>query len=206
MPRIRTFLAIDLGEKIRTRLVSLQEQLAIEAPDVKWVEPENLHITLHFLGEVDQREIIDICRAAQKAIVEMPSFPIRIEGAKCFGSPRRPRTLWVGVGVGLEEVCAVHDAIETPLLDLGCYRREARAFTPHVTIGRVTSDQPNDGLAKALATHRNWSAGETHVREVRIMSSVLTREGPTYTVMGRASRAVMSIAAVRLLRSPVPAA
>jgi RNA 2',3'-cyclic 3'-phosphodiesterase len=186
MARIRTFLAINLGEKIRDRLVSLQEQLAIEAPDVKWVEPKNLHITLLFLGEVDARETIDICRAAQKAVAAMPSFPVSIEGANCFGSPRRPRTLWVGIGAGLEEVCAVHDAIEAPLLDLGCYRREARAYTPHVTIGRVNGDQPDEGIAKALAAHKTWSAGETQVREVQIMSSELTRDGPTYTVMGRA--------------------
>jgi 2'-5' RNA ligase len=186
MARIRTFLAINLGGKIRDQLASLQEQLAIEAPDVKWVEPKNLHITLLFLGEVDARETIDICRAAQKAVAEMPSFSVSVEGANCFGSPRRPRTLWVGVGAGLEEVVAVHDAIEAPLLDLGCYRREARAYTPHVTIGRVTGEQLNDNLAKALASHKTWSAGETQVREVQIMSSELTRDGPTYTVMGRA--------------------
>jgi 2'-5' RNA ligase len=80
----------------------------------------------------------------------------------------------------------VHDAIEAPLLDLGCYRREARAYTPHVTIGRVNGEQPTDSLAKALAQHKTWSAGEMLVREVQIMSSELTRDGPTYTVMGRA--------------------
>src|SRR4051794_19739095 len=119
MPRLRTFLAIDLGEKIRDRLVSLQESLAIESPDVKWVEPENLHITLLFLGEVDDREVLDICRATQAAVAEMPAFSLSIEGAGCFGNPRKPRTLWVGAGIGMQEVCAIHDAIEAPLLSLG---------------------------------------------------------------------------------------
>ena len=100
MARIRTFLAIDLGKKIRDRLVSFQENLAAAAPDVKWVEPDNMHITLFFLGEVDQREIIDICRAAQKAIVEMRSFTVSIEGTGCFPNMRRPHVLWVGVGKG----------------------------------------------------------------------------------------------------------
>src|SRR5438093_475994 len=112
MARVRTFLGIDLGEKIRERLVSLQEQLAIEAPDVKWVEPENLHITLLFLGEVQQREVLDICRAAQKAVAKLPAFSARIEGAGAFPNLRRPRTLWVGVSEGAEELSAVHDAIE----------------------------------------------------------------------------------------------
>src|SRR5437016_5643430 len=108
MPRIRTFIGIDVGATIRDRLISLQEELATVAPDVKWVEPENLHLTLLFLGEVDNREIIDICRAAQKAIGTMPAFTMSIEGVGCFPNVRRPRTLWVGVGKGADEVCAVH--------------------------------------------------------------------------------------------------
>ena len=189
MPRVRTFLGIDVGEEIRDHLVSLQEEFAIEAPDVKWVERENLHITLLFLGDVDQRETIDICRAAQKAVAEMPSFAMTIEGAGCFPNPRRPRTLWVGVGKGAKEVTAVHDAIETPLLDLGCYRREARAYTPHVTLGRVRGERPGDALAKAIQKHKTWSAGEFVMDEVQVMSSDLTPDGPVYTVLGRAKLA-----------------
>ena len=189
MPRIRTFLAIDLGAEIRARLVSLQEELATIAAEVKWVEPENLHITLHFLGEVEKRETLDICRAAQKAIKEMPEFPLTIEGVGCFPNPRRPRTLWVGAGAGGEEVCAIHDAIEVPLLEMGSYRRETRQYVPHVTIGRVKGEGPNEELAKALPTHKTWSAGEVQVSEVCVMSSQLTPAGPIYTVLGRAKLA-----------------
>ncbi len=186
MPRIRTFLGIDLGEQIRERLVSLQELLALDAPDVNWVEPENLHITLLFLGEVDQKETLDICRAAQKAVKGMPAFGVSIEGAGCFPNARRPRTLWVGVGKGVQELCDVHDAIEAPLLEMGNYRRETRAYTPHVTLGRVKGERDNDALSMALTKHKTWSAGETMVNEVRVMSSKLTADGPTYNVLGRA--------------------
>ena len=186
MARVRTFMAIDLGEDIRDRLVSLQEKLSVEAPEVKWVEPDNLHVTLLFLGEVDQREVIDICRAAQNAVAAMSSFVLSVERAGCFPNPRRPRVLWVGIGKGVQEVCAIHDAIEVPLLDLGCYRREARAYTPHVTLGRVRSERPQDALAKALNKHQTWSAGEVLISEVLVMSSELTPDGPVYTVMSRA--------------------
>ncbi len=187
MARVRTFLAIDVGEDIRDQLVFLQEQFAKVAPDVKWVEPENLHITLLFLGEVQQRETLDICRAAQKAVADMPEFTMSIEGAGAFPNPRRPRTLWVGVGEGAEVVGALHDAIEAPLLDMGSYRRETRAYVPHVTLGRVTGERVDDDeLAKLLASHKTWSAGEVTVREVQVMRSELASEGPTYTVLGRA--------------------
>jgi RNA 2',3'-cyclic 3'-phosphodiesterase len=186
MARRRTFLGIDVGEKIRARLIALQEELAPIAGDVKWVEPENLHITLLFLGEVEGRESIDICRVAQRAVAKMPTFTMNIEGAGCFPNARRPRTLWVGVGEGAKEVCAVHDTIETPLLEMGSYRRETRLYVPHVTLGRVKGESPSDELAKALTKHKTWSAGEVLVKEVCVMSSELKSDGPTYTVMGRA--------------------
>jgi 2'-5' RNA ligase len=189
MPRMRTFLAIDVGEAIRDNLVALQDTLTVESPDVKWVEPDNLHVTLLFLGEVDTRELHDICRATQNAIAETPAFAMSIEGAGCFPNPRRPRILWVGVGKGSEEVSAIHDAIEIPLLDLGCYRREARAYTPHVTLGRNRSERPDELLARALTKHQGWKAGEVMVREVRVMSSELTPDGPIYTVLSRAKLA-----------------
>jgi 2'-5' RNA ligase len=186
MARVRTFLGIDLGAKTRDQLVSLQQDLATVASDVKWVESENLHLTLLFLGEVEQREVLDICRATQKAIEELQAFSMSVEGAGCFPNPRRPRTLWMGIGAGSEQVCAVHDAIEAPLLDMGSYRRETRAYVPHVTLGRVRGDRPNDELAKALVNHKTWSAGEVAVGEVQVMSSELTPEGPIYTILGRA--------------------
>src|SRR6516164_8699319 len=94
MARVRTFLGIDLGEKIRDRLVSLQQDLGTIASDVKWVEPENLHLTLLFLGEVEQRETLDICRAAQKAIAELPVFTMSIEGAGCLTRSKRRCWRW----------------------------------------------------------------------------------------------------------------
>jgi 2'-5' RNA ligase len=186
MARVRTFLGIDVGAKIRNRLVALQEDLALDLPQVKWVEPDNLHVTLLFLGEVDQREVLDICRAAQKAVVDMPAFTMSVEGTGCFPNARRPHVVWVGVGKGVQEVCAVHDAIEKPLVNLGCYRREARAFTPHVTLGRIRGEAPGDAVAQALAKHSAWNGGEVLVRDVHVMSSELTGDGPIYTVMSRA--------------------
>lgn len=186
MARRRTFLGIDVGKEIRARLISLQEELAAIANDVKWVEAENLHITLLFLGEVEGRETIDICRAAQKAVTAIPAFTMSIEGVGCFPNARRPRTLWVGVGEGTKEVRAVHDAIEAPLLDMASYRRETRGYVPHVTLGRVTGEGTNEELAQALAKQNAWSAGEVLVREIHVMSSELRSDGPTYTVLGRA--------------------
>ena len=112
-------------------------------------------------------------------------FEMTVEGAGAFPTARRPKTLWVGVGDGRQELVALHDALEPPLLDLGCYRREDRQYTPHLTLGRVKGDAGGDRLSVALARQAGWRGGAVGVREVLVMSSELRKEGPTYTVVGR---------------------
>jgi 2'-5' RNA ligase len=186
MARLRTFIAVDPGKAIRDRCVALQEGLARAAEGVKWVEPENLHVTLLFLGEVEDRTVPALCRAVAEVCAGRGGFHMGIEGVGCFPNPRRPRIVWVGVGAGREELVALHDALEPPLLDLGCYRREERQYTPHLTLGRARGDGSADALAAALAQKARWQAGDTPVREVRVMSSELTPKGPVYATLSRA--------------------
>jgi 2'-5' RNA ligase len=186
MARIRTFIAIDIGETIRSRAADLQDELAQAGTEVKWVEAENLHVTLLFLGEVDDREVPGVCRAVSETAAEHSAFSMTIERVGSFPNPRRPRILWVGVGEGATELCALHDALEPPLLALGCYRREERKYAPHITIGRVKSDRPTDKLAAALGTHASWQGGQVDATQVLVMGSELTPNGPVYTVLSRA--------------------
>jgi 2'-5' RNA ligase len=186
MARVRTFIALDPGKAIRDRIVALQETLARTAAEVKWVEPDNLHVTLLFLGEVDMLDVPPLCQAVADAAQNQPAFAMTVETVGCFPNARRPRILWVGVGEGTQEVVALHDALEPPLLALGCYRREERQYTPHITLGRVKSDRPTDKLTTALSRHADWQGGETTVREVHVMGSELTPQGPVYTVLSRA--------------------
>jgi len=186
MARLRTFIGIDPGKAIRDRLVALQDTLARAGVEVKWVEPENLHVTLLFLGEVNDVDVPAVCQAVADGVKDHAAFSMAIETTGCFPNPRRPRILWAGVGQGTKEVCAVHDAIERRLLELGCYRREERKFTPHITLGRIRGERPADKLAAALAKQAAWKGGETTIREIQVLSSELTSEGPVYTVLSRA--------------------
>ena len=186
MSRLRTFLAVALDKAVRDRAVVLQGTLARGGAEVKWVEPENLHITLLFLGEVADKEVPAVCKAVAAVAAGHAPFAMSVEGVRCFGPPRRPRTLWVGVGEGTQELVALHDALEPPLLELGCYRREARPFTPHLTLGRVRGERGGDDLTKALARQAGWKGGSVPVRDVHVMSSELRPDGPEYTVLSRA--------------------
>jgi 2'-5' RNA ligase len=188
MARIRTFIAVDPGKPIRDRLLALQETLARTETEVKWVEAANLHVTLLFLGEVDDREVHHVCQMVADGVQQRPAFSMTVERVGCFPTPRRPRVVWAGVGEGTQPLCAIHDTLEEPLTELG-YRREERRYTPHITLGRVKSDRPTDKLAAALVKHAGWKGGETAVREILVMSSELTPQGPIYTVLSRAALA-----------------
>ena len=185
MARLRTFLAVDVGKTIRDRCVALQEVLGRSGAEIKWVEPENIHVTLLFLGEVQERDIHELCVAVADCCAEQGAFRISVETVGCFPNPRRPRVLWAGIGAGTQELVALHDALEPPLLDLGCYRREDRQYTPHITLGRVRGDRSTDKLAAALAKQAAWRGGDIEVREVQVLSSELTPKGPVYTVLSR---------------------
>jgi 2'-5' RNA ligase len=94
------------------------------------------------------------------------------------------------VGSGATEFGQLHDALEKPLLELGCYRREERHYTPHITLGRVKHEGANEELVKNLQKLKKWQGGQMQAREVLVMSSQLTSKGPVYAVMSRARLAM----------------
>jgi 2'-5' RNA ligase len=155
------------------------------AGDVKWVAAENLHWTLQFLGNLDEREIPAVCDAVTTAVAEIEPFDLEAKGAGAFPSADRPRTLWIGAGEGTRPMSVLHSAIERRLKKRG-YRGEERRFVPHITIGRAGRKGRPQSLADELATLADYDAGTMLVDEVTVYASELTSEGPEYRVLGRA--------------------
>jgi len=187
MARTRTFIAVDLGAGIRKSAVAFQKALALCGADVNWVEAENLHVTLNFLGEVDDKELHAVCRAVKKAVAKAPPFKLRVNGLGAFPTPRRPKTLWAGITDGATDLAKLHGLIEGPLIEIGCYRREDRPYTPHLTLGRIKGETDSETIAQELPKHMAWDGGHTVIEQLLIFSSELRREGPTYSVVGRAA-------------------
>jgi 2'-5' RNA ligase len=185
MARTRTFISVELTKPIRDRIVALQDELAQTGTDVKWTEPANIHVTLLFLGEVQDEELPAICRLVRETVQDGGSFGLSVTSVGCFPNLRRPRIVWVGVGAGTQELIKLHDDLEEPLFHLG-FRKEDRKYTPHITLGRVRSDLPTEKLTAALQRQANWHGGDMVVSELHVMGSELTRDGPVYTVLGRA--------------------
>ncbi|QVL30194.1 RNA 2',3'-cyclic phosphodiesterase [Telmatocola sphagniphila] len=198
MARLRTFIAVELSERIRSACLDLQLSLTLPGAPVKWVSEDNFHITLLFLGEVNELDLVAICRSTQKSLAKQKSFQITVGGLGCFPTPRRPKVLWAGVSEGQEQLAKLHAKLEAPLMEIGCYRREERNYTPHLTLGRIEpveaeTEAPRITGEKAeeiswpqiIRDHEEWKAGYCDVNEVLVMTSELRRSGPVYSVVAR---------------------
>jgi 2'-5' RNA ligase len=186
MGKTRTFIGVDIGDAIRASATALQKDLAKTGAEVKWVTPETMHVTLLFLGEVDDRELHAVCKAVKEAAAGEPPFPLRVSGVGAFPTPRRPKILWAGITDGVEPLRRLYAALEGRMLDLGCYRQEERGYTPHLTLGRAKGDADGAALAAELPKRLAWDGGRVAVDEVLVYSSEMDRTGPVYHVIGRA--------------------
>ena len=166
--KLRTFIAVSHPRRHPRRALAAARQARRRRPDVKWVEPQSLHWTLQFLGNVEQREIGEICAAVAEARSNTSRSTSKIRGAGAFPSPDRPRTLWLGVGQGRDEMIALQASIEKSLEPLG-FRGEARRYTPHLTIGRPGRGEPPRELAAELAAMADFDGGTMLVDEVTIL-------------------------------------
>jgi 2'-5' RNA ligase len=186
MGKTRTFIGIDIGAAIRASATALQKELAKTGAEVKWATPESMHVTLLFLGEVDDRDLHAVCKAVTEVAASEPAFTLRVSGVGAFPTPRRPKILWAGITAGAEPLQRLNAALEERMLALGCYRKEERGYTPHLTLGRVKGDSDSFALAAELPKRLAWEAGHFAVDEVLVFSSEMERDGPVYTVLGRA--------------------
>ena len=184
---LRTFVAVELAPTIRTRAEKLIAELSGTSANVKWVEPYNLHWTLHFLGNVPVLELPRVCEVLAEATAELHSFEMEAHGAGAFPEASRPRTVWIGPGEGAEAMIILHDYIDQRLSDLG-FRSEHRRFRPHITLGRVRGDVPgNHELGQLILANRDFDGGRMLVDEVVLFSSELDRNGPRYEAVGHAA-------------------
>jgi 2'-5' RNA ligase len=171
---------MPLTEDLRSAAAALQEPLRRTAANVKWVEPQNLHVTLKFLGETQEALLEGIVRAMQAAAAGVEPFRLRLRGVGAFPNPRRPRVVWLGVVDGVEPLTGLAQRLEDGLAPLGV-EPEGRPFRAHVTLGRVRNAAPGGRLAAEIEAMSATDVGEMMCTEIVLMRSQLSRSGPTYT-------------------------
>jgi RNA 2',3'-cyclic 3'-phosphodiesterase len=183
MRRIRTFIAVELGGNVTGQATKLIRTLQKTGVEANWAPVTQMHLTLKFLGEITEAEMVDVCRVVQSATAEVESFEIIFRGAGAFPSLANPKTLWIGVDDGAESLIELQSTIEAALYKELRYPREHRRFTPHLTIGRVKRDNDLEPLVEALAANADFDADLCVVDEVITFSSTLTSNGPLYEAL-----------------------
>ncbi len=175
---MRLFIALDISEDVRREINSLIKRLKTHDTNIRWVRPENIHITIKFLGEVSTERVEGIKRAMSKVASGHQAFELIVRGTGVFPDFTRPRVLWVGIEreALLEEI---HREINEELAHLG-FEPEDRAFRPHLTIGRVKSTRGLKPLLKDLRGYMDREFGKITVSEMVLVKSTLKPEGAEY--------------------------
>jgi len=179
---IRSFIAVKIPADAADRIRAAQQQLRATGPDVKWVDPDNLHITLKFLGDVERPRLDSLWQSTAEGLNGATAFTMRFHGVGAFPDPDRPRVVWVGIAGGAEELRELAAGVEAACERHG-FEREKRPFRAHVTLGRVRRPAPNPALAAAMADHAQTDLGEAYVDRVLLMRSELTRTGAVHSML-----------------------
>jgi len=181
--KIRTFIAVHVPDRVRSKIAEFQNRLKPFGCDVRWVRPESIHVTLKFLGDVRAEQIGGIAESIRKAVESLDSFDVLVGGAGVFPDARRPRVLWIGVQKGSEELIVLASKIEDVCSKFN-FKKEMRAFSAHLTIGRVRSPKGIASLMEAMQTI-GFEGGSYPVEEIVVMKSDLQQTGAVYTPLHR---------------------
>ncbi len=177
----RSFIAVDLEDpRILSEVDSVLSSLLSIGADLKPVERGNIHVTVKFLGNVETAKLSRVKTALEK--VDFSKFVLEVRGAGAFPSLGRMNVIWVGLGEGWSQVQLIYEQVEKCLSELG-FPREARGFSPHVTIARVRSGRKRDEMANFVRRLNDKIFGTFTVDMVRLKQSVLSSSGPRYSTL-----------------------
>jgi len=181
---LRTFICIELSTEMRRKLGAMIAQLSRATPEraVRWDKAEKIHLTLKFLGDTRQEDVPRIEEALANATRDIKKFSFTPDGLGCFPNLKQPRVVWVGVKDS-SALIAMQNRIETHIVPLG-FPKEDRAFSPHITLGRVRREASRAEAAsvgEAVRARANQTFGTESVSRVILMKSDLQRDGSIYT-------------------------
>ena len=179
--RIRSFVAVDLDDaEIRNRISSAQQDLERTGASLKIVQPDIMHLTLRFLGEIPQPTVQRVIEAMGE--LRYQPFEVEFSGVGVFPNIRRISVVWVGVTRGQEKLVDIFHQLEPKLRQIGL-PPDSKGFSPHMTVARVRSGANKDALAQCVESMRETQFGKMPVRAVRLKKSTLTPRGPIYTTI-----------------------
>ena len=184
MEQIRSFIAIELPDEVKLEIANLQAQLKSGLSfGFKWVDPNSIHLTLKFLGNVAQDKIEEVTEALKAAAEGITPFRLKIKDLGVFPNPRRIQVVWVGMSGEIDKLVKLQKQVDLNLTSLG-FTPESRPFVPHLTLARVRAQlMPAEGqkFNELLLGTRFEASGEIAVDAISLMRSQLTPQGAIYT-------------------------
>lgn len=186
MELVRSFIAFDIEEpNVIESLSKVQSALLETGADLRIVKPENIHITVRFLGEIPSTMIDKIYGEMNKVVFSQ--FDIEIKGLGAFPNVRHVNVIWAGIRRGANELRNIYYQLEPNLQRLGL-RPDDKGFSPHLTIARVKSGRKRDELTKFIRDFENYDFGIVKARCLRLKRSILTPQGPIYSTLREVCR------------------
>ena len=181
---MRAFVAVPLDAATRAAVAPAAEAHRAQAAGlaVSWVAPANLHLTVKFVGQVEDTRLQTVIDALHTAVQRHAAFAMDVDGLGAFPSMTRPRVLWAGVRAGGGALAALAASVDEALAPLG-FAREDRPFSPHITVGRVREPRRSPALAEGLAAAATRPFGRVTVDEAALMRSDLSPHGARYTTL-----------------------
>lgn len=180
MSQIRSFIAIELAPHIKVGIEDIQNKLKSSASDVRWVRPGGIHLTLKFLGNIEEESIAEISDIIEQCSTDATSFTLKVCSLGAFPNEKNPKVIWVGAEDSSGTLGKLQRSLEKRLAGIG-FKTEKRAFSPHLTLGRVKSLKGKRELTQGLEDHKNCECGNLEVKEVCLFKSELKPSGAIYT-------------------------
>lgn len=177
---VRLFVAIEITEEIRKKFIELQNTLKKADADVGWVSPENFHVTLKFIGYLEEEKIDAVIGIIKDSVIDIKPFNLNYIGASVFPTQKNPRVIFIDVIDPGKNLTNIHQRLDSQLAALGI-EQENRPFEAHLTIGRIKTRKNVNKLIDNLNSYIGFNFGSEHIAQVVLMKSNLSQKGPVYT-------------------------
>lgn len=176
----RLFIALDLSSETRNILARIQEDLKAYDADIKWVETHNIHLTLKFLGNVQESKSNDVCAAIATSLQELHPFDIRVTNIRTFPENGEAQIIWAGLDLGTTEILKISKALNQQTATFSTDSR-IENVTPHITIGRVRTPRNLAKIMSAVSKSIPHLPILEKIKSVALFKSSLSKRGPEYT-------------------------
>lgn len=179
MVTFRSFIAIDI--EITNKINEIIKELKISGANLNIVEPEKMHITLKFLGNIEGKKVEKIKDIIKETIKNIHPFKVKLKDTGAFPNKNYMKVIWIGLK-DYEKIVDIATKLDEKLSNIG-FKKEKRKISPHITVARVKSGRNKDKLLQIVNKYKDTNFLDLEVKKIKLKKSELTKKGPIYTTL-----------------------